>query len=559
MRSLWSKQRVQYCLATTLLFAIVPQSGWGQLPKAATASNDPEQVQKPEIPEDPLGRTTPRGTVLGFFSAAYNQKYDVAAQYLDTRAHGQSAAILAKQLFFVLDRKLPAKLNNVSNDPLGSLTDPLNSRRELIGTIVTDKGGDVDIYLERVDRHNGPIWLFSRQTLIDISDVYHEINETTVETIVPDFLLKKYFRVTIFGWTYFLVFLPLLYLALTLINRVASAGAGYAIRRWTPRKMARNPTILPHPLRLLIIAYTIFTTLHEISLSLVTRQVGSTIAVLILIAAFVWAMFMVNAACEVYFRKRLQKSGRLSATVVLRPFRRMMDLIAIIVGLIWLLYTVGVNPTAALAGLGVGGIAIALSVQKTLENVIGGASLIMGGEVHVGDCIKIGDVVGTIEGVGLRSTRVRTFDRTVVTIPNGQMAVMTLENLSARDQFWLRHLIGVEYETAPDALNSILVEARRLLDSDPRVLPLSARVRFLRFAESSLELEVFAYISATDWNHFLEIQEDLLIKIRQLAASAGANFAYPSRTIHLKNQVESGEAPLQPTLQFGVAEKEVGV
>jgi MscS family membrane protein len=556
--SSWLQQRIQFSLGIGLCLAILisPEAARGQLPRAVTAAKEP--AQPPETSQDPLGRTTPRGTVVGFLTAAYNQQYDTAAQYLNTRETGRDAANLARQLFFVLDRGLPAKLNNVSNEPFGSQSDPVDSRRELIGSVVTERSG-VDVYLERVDRPNGSsIWLFSRQTLVDIPDVYDQINLTTEENAVPDFLLKRYFGVTLFGWVYFVLFLPLLYVVLSLINRLVGAGAGYALRRWAHRENSRNPVILPHPARLLILSGTVFLTLREFNLSLFARQAGSTTANLLLIAAFVWAMFLVNAGCEVYLKKRLESRGRLSATAVLRPLRSVMDLIAVIVGFIFLLHTFGINPTATLAGLGVGGIAIALAAQKTLENVIGGASLIMDGAVRVGDMFKIGDVVGTIEVIGLRSTRVRTLGRTIVTIPNGQMATMSLENLSARDQFWLRHLIEIEFGTEPDALNSILADVRNLLVRDSRVLPESTRVRFLRFAESSLELEVFAYIAARDWNHFLEIQEDVLIKIRQLIDSAGAEIACPSRAIYLKNGVGVNSSSLQAALSGPIADKDAG-
>lgn len=555
--SSWFHHRVQFGLVAGLTLAILicPEIAPGQLSRAVTASKSaPPESEKPQ---DALHRTTPRGTVLGFLNAAYNQKYDIAAQYLNTRATGRNAANLARQLSFVLDRGLPAKLNNVSNDPLGSQSDPVDSRRELIGSVVTERGAGVDVYLERVDRSNGPsIWLFSRQTLVDIPDVYNEINTTTVENMVPDFLLRRYLGATLFGWTFFLVFLPLLYVALSLINRLVGAGAGYALRHWAHRENVLNPTILPHPVRLLILSATVFLTVREVSLSLIARQGGSTMAALLLIAAFVWAMFLVNARCEVYLRRRMESRGRLGATAVLRPLRSLMDLIAIIVGFIFMLHTFGINPTATLAGLGVGGIAIALAAQKTLENIIGGASLIMDGVVRVGETFRIGEVVGSIEVIGLRSTRLRTLDRTIVTIPNGQMATMTLENLSARDQFWLRHLIEVEFGTEPAALNSVLADVRNLLEGDGRVLPGSSRVRFLRFAESSLELEVFAYVVARSWNHFLEIQEDVLIKIRQVIDAAGAEIACPSRAIYLKNQIGIDGSSLEEARGGPIADKE---
>jgi len=487
---------------------------------------------------------------LGFLAAAYSQKFDMASQYLETHAHGKDAALLAQQLFFVLDRKLPAKLNNVSNDPHGSLANPSDSTRELIGSVVTETGG-VDIYLVRIDRPNGEsIWLFSRDTLADIPDVYNEINASAkIEDHVPDFLLRKQFGLTLFAWLFFLLFLPLLYLGLSLLDRMISLGLSYALRRWAHRQDTQKLTVLPHPIRLVILSGTVYESLSKLSLSLFARQAGIIVAHLLLIVAFVWAMFLVGARCEVYLKNRMERQGRLSSTVVLRPARRLVDLIAIIVGLMFILHNLGINPSATLAGLGVGGIAIALAAQKTLENVIGGASLIMDGAVRVGDFFKMGDVSGTIEVIGLRSTRVRTLDRTLVTIPNGQMATMILENFSARDRFWLRHVIGVEHQTPSEALNSLVFEVRNLLERDPRVLPLTPRVRFMRFAESNLELEVFAYVSALDWNQFLEIQEDLLIRIRETLTSAGIRIGYPARAIHISdymgNLIERFERPPQ--------------
>lgn len=546
-------------VAVSLLFVYVHISltASAQLSKSGLPQQ-PNPSAATDIPQDPLGRTTPRGTVMGFLAAASAQKYEVAAQYLDTRSDGKTAAILARQLFVVLDRRLPAKLNTMSNDPWGSLSNPADSRRELIGSVVTE-AGRVDIYVERIDRPNGvPIWLFSRDTLVDIPEVYNEIDAASAETRLPDFMLRRYFGITLFAWAFFFVFLPLLYFALSLVNRLVGMGVGRAMRRWTSRKSAGDPTILPHPVRFLILAGTVFQTLHQISLPLLTRQAGSIVMDLLLIAALVWTLFLVNGNCELYLKKRMESRGRISATGILRPARRVGDLIAAIIGLILLLHTLGINPTATIAGLGVGGIAIALAAQKTLENVIGGASLIMDGAVRVGDVFKIGELTGTIEVIGLRSTRVRTSDRTVVTIPNGQMAMMTLENFSARDQFLFRHLIGLEYRTPPAALDLILVQVRTLLKQEARISPGSVRVRFLRFAEFSLELEVFAYIAARDWNDFLEIQEELLIQIRQASASAGVAFALPSRAIYVTDDARIGATPAQPVLQGMVVDKEAG-
>ena len=142
------------------------------------------------MPKDPLGRTTPRGTVLGFLTVARNGNDELAAQYLNTKLRGEAAAVLAHQLFVVLDRGLPAKLNQISDLPEGSLSDPLKPGQELIGSIKTHKG-NFEIFVERVDRGNaGSLWLFSSETLESIPDLYDELNVVSLYDILPDFLVN---------------------------------------------------------------------------------------------------------------------------------------------------------------------------------------------------------------------------------------------------------------------------------------------------------------------------------------------------------------------------------
>jgi MscS family membrane protein len=190
------------------------------------------------------------------------------------------------------------------------------------------------------------------------------------------------------------------------------------------------------------------------------------------------------------------------------------------------------NPTAFLTGLGVGGVAVALAAQKTLENVIGGVSLILDRVVHLGDTIALGpDIFGTIEDISLRSTRIRTLDRTVVSVPNGRMANMTLENFSARDSFWLHSVLGLRYGTTAAQIRTAIDGIRRLLEDSRDVLPGSVRVRFRAFARVSFEVEVFAYILSPDWPRFLEIQEGLLLRIAECFESNGVQMAFPPQAV----------------------------
>ena len=200
----------------------------------------------------------------------------------------------------------------------------------------------------------------------------------------------------------------------------------------------------------------------------------------------------------------------------MRLINRLLKAAAVIVGVLVLLYLSDVDLTAALTGLGVGGLAIGFGAQKTIENLFGGIMVISDKPVNVGDVCKVGEFFGTVEDIGIRSTRIRTVDRTVVSVPNGQLAAMSLENFATRDRIRFQHTVGLGRQTTADQLRSVLAQIRRLLDAHPRVESTSARIRFMRVTGSSLDLEIFAYVLETDQAAFLAIQEELLLGIMDI-------------------------------------------
>ena len=220
---------------------------------------------------------------------------------------------------------------------------------------------------------------------------------------------------------------------------------------------------MPTPVRILLLAIALRWFGASVPLPLLVRQFWFNLASLLTIVGLTWLALLVSGEVEQYIRRRIASVNQAAGASLARLTRRLVDLIVLLVGLLALLRHYGVDPTPALAGLGVGGIAVALAAQKTLENVVAGASLIFDQAVQVGDTLKIGDVVGTVDQIGLRSTRMRTLDRTVVSIPNSQIANATLETLSARDRFWFHPVVGLRYETTPGQLRAALDGIRRLL------------------------------------------------------------------------------------------------
>ena len=543
-KNLVGRLRLGSCIVSVVLLSCFPAR-----PQVALPGTNPPASQ-PEVPKDSLGRTTPRGTVLGFLAEARKGEYQAAAEYLNTRLHGKAAAVLAYKLSIVLDRRLPARLNQLSDKPEGSLSGSVSPDNDLVGMVPTDEGS-LPILVERIDRgKSGLLWLFSTKTLESIPEVYEEIDVVSVEDVLPGFLVTtRILGIQLSEWVALFLGLPLLYFFTVLLNRLLSLLVGRVRRRLKNNPNLINPEVLHRPTRLLLIALTINWLRSRVGLSLLARQFWSITSMVMAVIAIVWILILLTSWGEKYVHERLRRRNLSGTASVLRLSRRVIDLSLIFAGVLVIVYYFGFSPTAALAGLGVGGIAVALAAQKTLENVIGGVSLIVDQVVKVGDTLKVGEVVGQVDEVGLRSTRIRTLDRTVVSIPNGQMATMNLETLSVRDKFWFHPLISLRYGTSTEQIQQVLTNIRTLLTMHPSLDRHSVRVRLLAFGASSFDVDVFAYVYAMDWNHFLELQEGLLFSIMGIVEQTGAQIALPSQVIYVAANSARDRSTLSEMLQ----------
>ena len=497
------------------------QVGRGETPTAP-------QAREAEPWRDPLGRSTPRGTVTGFLDAARAANNELSAQYLDAAA--ARAQTLAAQLFVVLDERLRGRFIRISDEPEGSAGAALPQPREVVGTVESSKG-QLKIELERVSRGDpGPVWVFSQRTLEAIPGLHAEIVAARKE-VLPRFLVgRRLAGIRVVDYLAVLLGLPLAYLITVLLNRALTPVIRVLWRRLSPgsETIARN--VLPAPARLLLVTLVGSWLVSELPLSLAMRQLSWTVAGLVAIGAVAWLLILLNGEVERHMSRGVQPSNVAAASSLLRLLRRTVDVFILFVAMFVMLRRLGIDPTPALAGLGVGGIAVALAAQKTLENVIAGASLIFDQAVRVGDFLKMGDVVGTIDHIGLRSTRIRTLDRSIVSVPNSQIANASLETLSSRDKFWFHPTVALRYETTAEQLRGVVDGITRMLKEHPAVEPGSVRVRFVRLGAFSLDIEVFAYLTARDWNAFLEDQEQLLFKVTDIVGRAGTSIAFPPQS-----------------------------
>jgi MscS family membrane protein len=270
-----------------------------------------------------------------------------------------------------------------------------------------------------------------------------------------------------------------------------------------------------------------------LGLSLGAQQWVGGLEKLVLAFAATWLALRLIDLGALVLRQRLLHRGQTGMIPALVPGQRFTKAVIVLIAVLSVLGTLGVNVTAAVAGLGVGGIAIALAAQKTIENLFGGITLFADQPVQVGDFFRFGDQVGTVEEIGLRSTRVRTLDRTVISVPNAEFSNLHLENFARRDQMRLWTMIGLRYETTPEQLRYVLARLRQVLLAHPRITDDPARVRFVGFGAYSLDLEVFAYADTSDWNEFLQIREDVYLRFMEAIKEAGTGFAFPSSTTYI--------------------------
>jgi len=245
---------------------------------------------------------------------------------------------------------------------------------------------------------------------------------------------------------------------------------------------------------------------------------------------FIFAIFELVASAVVASTNR-PKSG--ANTHLTKLLVRIVGIAVIVFVVVEASAYLGWAVAPVVAGLGVGGLAVALAARPTIENVIGGLTLFADKPFRVGDICKLGEDIGYVEEIGLRSTRIRTLERSVVSIPNADLATMKIDNLGQRDMRLLRTTLGLRYETTPDQLRWVLAKFREMLLAHPMTAPDNMRTRFIGYGAYSLDIEVYVYLRCETQDSYLAISEDLLLRIMDIVKESGTSFAFPSQVNYL--------------------------
>jgi MscS family membrane protein len=401
------------------------------------------------------------------------------------------------------------------------------------------------ITIAPVETDQGTVWQFTPDTLKKIRALYAAIVDMplTDQALAEGSARTVYFRVRDFAakghpllvkrmgpmeaWQWLGLTLSLT-LAYTL-GRLVSIWAGSFLLRRFEKKLTEHPLYqwnLLWALRLFFIGITLRAVDEPLGLPDIVEVFILTLSwTSIIVAIMLLTLVLVNLVAERVVEHRSLAGHNITLVSLMAGILRVL----VVVAALFLLADVLKLPyQGVIAGLGIGGLAVALAAQSTLQNFISGITLYFDKPIAIGDYCRFGSREGTVEFIGMRSTRIRTLDRTLVTIPNSEFSNMQIENYAKRDRMFLNTTLQLRYETTPDQLRFVLAEIRKLLISHPKVASDPLRVRFAGFGNHSLDIDIFGYVLTSNKAEFLAVREDIFLRIMSLVHNAGTQFAFPS-------------------------------
>jgi MscS family membrane protein len=511
------------------------------LPRATPAPSS-----SPSESADPYGRESPYGTFLGFLRAMRDGHEEIAVHYLQLPKvnTGGTPEEIAREVSHVLDQRYTGYTGTISQSRLGNIDDGLPPDQERVGTLL-DGDGRVDVLLVRRAVDDQDLWLISSETIREARRIYRELASPAIERWLPSLLVRNHVAaMQLWQVIAAILLLPVLYG----VSLLLTGAALWLVRRRRPTSGATTTVWAAsarQPATFLLTLLLHRASLAYVGMPLIYRVYYNRVIVVLLVLGTGWLLWRLADLLVSRFMTRLVPSAT-ESYAVFGLGQRILKVVIVVVTVLLAFGALGVNLTPTLAGLGIGGIAIAFAAQKSLENIFGGFSVLGGRVIRIGDVCSIGAFQGQIEDITLTATLLRTNDRTLVQIPNGTLFTEKIENLSRRDKFWFRPIIGLRYETTSQQLRRLLSDLRGMLAADQRVERETARVRFIRFGAYSLDVEIFAYVRAASQPEFLSVQEELLVKIIELIEASGTDIALPAQTSYISQDRALGAWERRP-------------
>ena len=462
---------------------------------------------------DPFGRQTPRSTVQGFIKALAENNASLAANYLSLNS-GENSVESVRQLKLALDTggRLNPELQ-IDNTSSGNLADQLPPTLEKVGTI-TAPDQVIDIVLVRkVSEHGGQYWQISSETLQAIRDS----NIAAKPSLIDKYTLKPLQDKMVGGYNLADIFAVFL-LAIVCIaaSYVFFAVLYFIIKAYYP-KVRNKPLPIDIkfilPLALVMTSLILYEVMVFAGVSVTVREPVNRIKDIIGWFASTWLLLRVVDAIFSRAERQSYKKNQTERVSILSLLHKIIKTLLLILASIFIFGNLGFDLTTGIAALGVGGLALALGAQKMIENLVGSVVVVADQPVRVGDYCKFGDLEGTVVDIGIRSTRLRTLNRTIVTVPNGEFSSMSIENFASRDMYHFLHNIYIKRNVDATTLENFLKEMEEFLEEHEFTNSEWTQVRIAELRQDSMVIEFRAYIYASGADEFYDKQTQLLIEI----------------------------------------------
>lgn len=538
LTALLSKALITMSLLLTLLFSLIlPNVAFAAEASVLGIGGTGETGSTSEPAPDSFGRDTPRHTVQGFISALGENDYLLASNYLNL-SKSDNPTTVVRQFKQALDAggrfQADLQLNNTLE---GNLADQLPPSQESVGTIsIGDKS--VPLLLERVVSKQGEqYWQFSTETLSSVPEVLENTDPTLVSRYTIDSLEGK----KLFGYqlvdlvaalvmtvSSFLLTYIMVWLLYHLLKLIYPRVRGVALP--VPDKV-----ILP--LAVVIMALILSEVMVYSGVSVTLREPVNRFTEIASWLAITWLLLRVIDAIFTRAVNLSYKKNHTERVSILGLLRKVVKALLLIFAVIVIFGNLGFDLTTGIAALGVGGLALALGAQKTIENLVGSVVVVADSPVRIGDYCKFGTYEGTVIDIGIRSSRVRTLTRTIVTVPNGDFSSMQIENFTSRDMFRFYHQLYLKRTADIDVVFKMVKDLDAFLNEHYLTNQEWNQVNILELRQDCYVIQLQAYINANDVMEFYDKQNVVFVDVLNQVAKYQVEHALPTQQL-IVNQAE---------------------
>lgn len=513
--------------------------------------NSSETAEKVE--KDSLGRETPRSALAGLMSAYSAGDMSLAAQYLDDKYLSQKNIDkfeVAQNFKKALDAGARMSPNlQISDNAEGDNTDLLPAEVDKVGVIGID-GKEIDVLMIRrsnKDKEGHFYWQIAGDTLKGLPEI-----NTNRTQFVDGFKVSGLERVKLGGHSVAdMLALLVLIGASIFVVYFAVLFLFYGLKWFYETVLKRNFTItrlVVLPFTLIIVALFLSEIMLKAGVPVTLRTPVGHIKEAVAWGATTWLLLRVLDTAFNRAEALSLRRNRPEQVSILGLLRKLAKALLLIFAVIIVFGNLGFDLTTGIAALGVGGLALAFGAQKTIENLIGSVVVVADRPVHIGDYCKFGKYEGTVIDIGIRSTQVRTLNRTVVTIPNGEFSALQIENYAVRDMFHFLHNLYIKRSTPLYDIHNLLKVLKEYLDNHPDVNQEWTQVRISELRQDCFVVEMRAYIITRDVIVFYDKQSQLILELLQQVDDLGIEHALPSQQVHL--MLPENQAKPEPDVVF---------